>query len=89
MVNAVIQARVSGILKQQAEQLFAGMGLSLSEAIRVFLQQSVNERGLPFQPRAGKIPNAETLAAMEEIDNGGGTKISFEEFAQLLEKMKK
>ena len=73
MANVMIQARVSQNLKQQAEQLFASMGLSVSEAVRVFLQQSVNERGLPFQPRAAKIPNAETIGAMEELDNGGGT----------------
>lgn len=73
MSNVMVQARVSEALKQQAEQVFAGMGLSISEAVRVFLQQSVNEGGLPFQPRA-KIPNAETIAAMEELDRGGGTR---------------
>jgi DNA-damage-inducible protein J len=74
MSNVMIQARVSQTLKTQAEQLFASMGLSVSEAVRIFLQQSVNEHGLPFQPRAAKIPNAETIAAMEELDNGGGTR---------------
>lgn len=88
MENVLIQARVSPVLKQQAEQLFAGMGLSLSEAVRVFLQQSVNEHGLPFQPRL-RMPNAETLAAIEELDNDGGKKVSLKEFAALLEKIAK
>ena len=84
MANVMVQARVSETLKQQAEQVFASMGLSLSEAVRVFLQQSVNERGLPFQPRAAKIPNAQTLAAFEELDNGGGTRATLEEFSNIL-----
>ncbi len=71
MANEVIQARVSPQVKQQAEALFASMGLNISDAVRMFLQQSINEGGLPFQPR-GKIPNAETIAAMEEAERGEG-----------------
>jgi DNA-damage-inducible protein J len=37
----------------------------------MFLQQSVNVGGLPFRP-AAKQPNAETLAAMRELEEGGG-----------------
>lgn len=75
MANSTIQTRVSGELKQQAEALFAQMGLGLSDAIRMFLQQSINEGGIPFKPHA-KIPNAETIAAMQELDNGGGKRFS-------------
>lgn len=71
MANETIQTRVSGKLKHEAEALFAGMGLGLSDAIRMFLQQSINEGGIPFQPRA-KRPNAETIEAMEEADRGEG-----------------
>ena len=88
MANVMIQARISQTLKQQAEQLFAGMGLNLSDAVRVFLQQSVNEGGLPFQPRA-KLPNAQTRAAIDELDADGGTETSLREFKTLLEKLAK
>ncbi len=71
MANSTIQTRVSRELKQQAEALFAEMGLGLSDAIRMFLQQSINEGGIPFKPHA-KIPNSETIAAMQELNNGGG-----------------
>ena len=71
MSNVTIQSRVSPELKQQAEAVFSALGLSTADAIRMFLQQSVNVGGLPFQPVA-KRPNAETLAAMEELENGGG-----------------
>lgn len=71
MANETIQMRISATLKQDAEALFASMGLGLSDAVRMFLQQSVNEGAIPFQPRA-KRPNAETIAAMEELERGEG-----------------
>jgi DNA-damage-inducible protein J len=60
MANATIQTRVSGEMKQQAEALFASMGLGLSDAIRMFLQQSINEGGIPFKPRAKELLNEQT-----------------------------
>jgi DNA-damage-inducible protein J len=71
MSNVTVQARVSVELKQEAEAVFSAIGLSTAEAIRVFLQQAVNSGGLPFQPTS-KTPNAETLAAMMELEDGGG-----------------
>lgn len=71
MTNVTVQARISRELKEEAETIFTAMGLSTAEAIRVFLQQVVNSGGLPFQPTA-KRPNAETLAAILELENGGG-----------------
>ncbi len=71
MSGSTVQARISPELKQEAEAVLAAIGLSTADAIRVFLQQTVNTGGLPFQPVA-KRPNVETLAAMEELDNGGG-----------------
>jgi DNA-damage-inducible protein J len=83
-MNTVIQTRVPAIFKKQAEALFASMGLNLPDAIRMFLQQSLNEGALPFQPRA-KTPNAETIAAMEELDRGGGKRYaSLEEWRKNL-----
>lgn len=65
---ASIQIRIPDELKEQAEILFKEMGMSLPEATRLFLKQSINCGGLPFQPRA-KQPNAETIAAFEEAKN--------------------
>lgn len=71
MANVTVQARVSPELKEEAEAVFSAIGLSTAEAIRVFLQQAVNSGGLPFRP-AAKTPNAETLAAMIELEDRGG-----------------
>lgn len=51
--------------------LFAALGLSTADAIRIFRQQAVNTGGLPFQPTL-KRPNAETRETMMEIERGGG-----------------
>ena len=71
MPNATVQARVSPELKEEADAVFAAIGLTTAEAIRIFLKQVVNRGGLPFQLVAKK-PNAETLGAMLELENQGG-----------------
>jgi DNA-damage-inducible protein J len=71
MSNVTVQARITPELKKQADALFTALGISTADAIRLFLQQSVNYGGLPFQPTL-KRPNAETLEAMKETGQGGG-----------------
>ena len=71
MSYVTVQARISPELKQEAEAVFATIGMTTAEAIRVFLKQVVNNGGLPFQP-VPRIPNAETLAAIIELDDDGG-----------------
>ena len=71
MLSVAVQSRISPDLKERAAAVFASLGLSTADAIRMFLQQTVNVGGLPFQPIA-KRPNAETLETMRELDRGGG-----------------
>ncbi len=66
-----IQVRTKIELAEQAERVFAGMGMTVPDGIRVFLQQSVNDGALPFRPRLAQ-PNATTIAAMQELEKGGG-----------------
>ncbi len=84
MSTITVQSRVSPELKKQADAIFAAMGLSTADAIRLFLQQVVNIEGLPFQPTARR-PNVETHEVMQEIENGGGQvfKTTNELFANL------
>lgn len=44
--------RVDRTLKQQAEQVLATMGMTMSGAINIFLSQVVREQRLPFHPGA-------------------------------------
>ena len=87
-----LQVRVSSYLKAQADMVFFSFGLKTSEAVRLFLQQSVNSNGLPFQPTA-RVPNAETLRAIREVEEGLTEEVTLDqlkkEFRQLEKKYKK
>ena len=54
MADAVIRSRIDASLKIEAQTLLDGMGLSMSEAIRLFLHQVVAEKGLPFPVKLSK-----------------------------------
>lgn len=47
--------------------MLAEMGLSVSDAIRMMLVRVAAEKALPFEAR---VPNAETVAAMQEARSG-------------------
>ncbi|MBV9393399.1 MAG: type II toxin-antitoxin system RelB/DinJ family antitoxin [Methylobacteriaceae bacterium] len=67
--KASINVRIEPALKERAEHVFAALGVSMSDAIGMFLRQVVMRRGMPFDLA---IPNADTLAAFEELERGGG-----------------
>lgn len=73
MQNVTVQSRVNPELRDSAAALFSGMGMSTADAIRIFLQQSVNEGGLPFRPHL-KEPNEATLEAIKELEEGNGVR---------------
>jgi len=52
-------------LKEQAETLFSSLGLTLEEAITLFLEASVQHGGLPFSLEQTRY-NHETELALEE-----------------------
>ncbi|WP_341788212.1 MULTISPECIES: type II toxin-antitoxin system RelB/DinJ family antitoxin [unclassified Rickettsia] len=70
-----IRLRIAEDTKIEAEQIFKQMGMTMSEAMRIFLNQCINSGGLPFKPHV-KIPNKETLKAFEDGDNKIGLTVS-------------
>lgn len=66
--TTMVHVRVDEKIKIQAAETLAAMGLTVSDAIRVFLTRVVAEQQLPF---ALKAPNAETRAAMQEARGMG------------------
>jgi DNA-damage-inducible protein J len=65
--TGMIRARVSPELKAQAEAILAEIGLSSSDAIRMFYKQVTLRKGLPFEAR---IPNATTRKALRDAEAG-------------------
>lgn len=70
--DAVLQVRLDAKMKSRAEKILRRLGMTPSDAVRMFLAQIVEEKGLPFRPH---IPNAESREAIEEALAGGGETI--------------
>ena len=65
--TAQIRARVEPELKEKAEGILSTLGVSPTEAIRLFYRQVILMGGIPFSVR---IPNETTLATMDRTDRG-------------------
>ena len=68
MATTNMSIRMDTELKKQAETMLASMGLNMTTAMNIFLHQVVRQGKIPFEI-ATDIPNAETLAAMREVDD--------------------
>ena len=78
--NTVVRARIDSDIKTRATEALQAMGLSVSDAIRLLLLRVAEERRLPFTVQ---VPNATTVKAMEELDEGKGKRFgSAEELFQ-------
>ena len=63
--TANITIRIDPETKTSAEQLFSSFGITVTDAISIFLHKSIMEGGLPFEVKQPRF-NAETEAAIEE-----------------------
>jgi DNA-damage-inducible protein J len=64
-----VRARVTTALKKDVENVLEPLGLSMSEAINLFLSQIRLNHGLPFEV---KVPNPTTKKTFEATDQGIG-----------------
>jgi len=78
-VAEIVRARIDGDLKKEASAVLAGMGLSVSDAIRMLLVRIAAEKALPFEVR---LPNSETQAAIFAAQRGEVAR--FESVAELM-----
>ena len=69
MKTAVVHARLEPQIKQKAEGVLNRLGISPTEAIRIFYRQISLRNGLPF---AVEIPNARTAVTLEKSRKGEG-----------------
>ena len=80
--SADVRLRLEPELKALAYEVLRHAGLSLSDAIRIFLRQVVAHQGLPFEV---KRPNQATIRAMEEAR--GMTRPRFSSAKELLHEL--
>ncbi len=83
MKRIEIKLKIDPDIKSGADLVFKQLGITTTEAIRMFLQQSINSHGLPFRPHMPKVFNEDTLQAIHELDEGEGTKITFNNLKNL------
>jgi len=48
MKTTTMSFRIEPQVKSSAERLFAGLGLSITDAVNIFIQQSILQNGIPF-----------------------------------------
>jgi DNA-damage-inducible protein J len=77
--TAVVRARIDEKTKRKASKALAGMGLSMSDAIRLMLVRVAEEKALPFDVYE---PNEESLRAIAELERGEGQR--FETVEELM-----
>ena len=46
--TGTFQMRMSPRVKEQAEEIFSQCGMTLTDAVNVFIQQAINVEGMPF-----------------------------------------
>ena len=71
--DTVVRARIDSDTKTRATEALQAMGLSMSAAIRLLLLRVADEKRLPF---AVQVPNATTVKAIKELDEGKGRRFS-------------
>ena len=81
--TAIVRAQVESKLKKQAEARFSEWGMTVDEAITLFYERVTGICSDPFSPH---IPNAETIAAIEETRRGEGL-TEYASFSEFLEKL--
>ena len=85
--TTMVHIRVDEQVKAQATETLAAMGLSVSDAVRVFLMRVIAEKQMPF---ALKVPNAETQVAMIEADEiARSHRARFDTAAELFDDLEK
>nr|WP_277042460.1 type II toxin-antitoxin system RelB/DinJ family antitoxin [Turicimonas muris] len=65
--NTFLKVRVSEDIKQNAAALFEELGMSLSEAVRLFLIRSIAEQRLPFDLKSKNEPLIPALMTEEQL----------------------
>ena len=80
--TANINLRIEPDVKAQADAVFSSLGISITDAINVFLHASIMEGGFPFQPKHPRY-NRETLMAMQEARDIMAGKVEAKRYSSL------
>lgn len=65
MSTTNLSIRTDKEVKEQAEKIFAELGLNMTTAVNMFLRTTIRENGIPFDLKLS-VPNETTKLAIEE-----------------------
>ena len=71
MRQEMLSARIDHDTKAAFTNICEAVGLSTSQAIKLFAKAVINHGGIPFEVRVQQ-PNQTSIAAMNELDEGKG-----------------
>ncbi len=80
--TANINLRIEPDVKAQADAVFSSLGISITDAINVFLHASIMEGGFPGQPKQPRY-NRDTLMAMQEAKDIMAGKVEAKRYSSL------
>ena len=84
--TASLNIRIEPETKASAERLFGSFGITVTDAVNMFLRQSLMIGGLPFELKR-PVYNTETLAAMQEARDIAAGRIKTKAFHSVAELM--
>jgi DNA-damage-inducible protein J len=71
--DTVVRARIDRETKERATVALQAMGLTVSDVLRIVLRRVANDQAFSLEL---KVPNAQTRAAIEELESGKGERVS-------------
>ena len=88
MTPASTNIKIDPVLKQESQELFESLGLSLSAAINIFLRQSVREQAIPFrigspQASADTAYAAKLQRGLDDVRAGRGIAKTLDELDRM------
>ena len=84
MAQTNINIRMDEQLKRQFDDLCSQLGLNMSTAINIFAKTMVRRKVIPFEVSLD-VPNSETLAAIDDVNNGRNLSKTFHSVKDLME----
>ncbi len=83
-----LHIRIEPSVKRKAEETLNDLGLSITEAINVFLNQVILHDGIPFEIKKPRY-NVETIKVLEDTKKGKNLSKSFTDVDEMFKELDK
>jgi DNA-damage-inducible protein J len=80
--DTFVRARIDSDTKDRATTALQAMGLTVSDVLRIVLRRVAADQAFPLEL---KVPNAETRAAINELEAGKGERVTLADIQAVLD----